>query len=152
MILDERNEFCDATALNTGAAGTYNIGDTIPLSVARDIGQGSNIYLVINVATGITVAASTGTVSFRLVSDAADPPNTSTATVHYTSPAFATSTTAIAAGTNLVTQALPWEGNAYELVLGIQQITGTTAINAGAVDAFLTLTPARWKAYPEGQN
>lgn len=152
MILDERTEFCDATALNTGAAGTYNIGDIIPLSVARDIGQGSHIYLVINVATGITVASSTGTVQFRLVSDGTDTISTTTATVHYTSPAFATSTTAIAAGTNLVTVALPWEGNAYELYLAVQQITGTTALNAGAVDAFLTLTPARWKAYPEGQN
>ena len=29
MILDERTEFCDATALNTGAAGSYLIGDVV---------------------------------------------------------------------------------------------------------------------------
>ena len=38
MILDEYNEFCDATSLNTGAAGTYNIGDVIDLGVARNLG------------------------------------------------------------------------------------------------------------------
>jgi hypothetical protein len=45
-VLDERTEFCDATALNTGAAGTYLIGDVIDSSVVRDIGQGV-VYLVI---------------------------------------------------------------------------------------------------------
>ena len=40
MILDERNEFADAVALNTGAAGSYLIGDQIDLGVARDIGNG----------------------------------------------------------------------------------------------------------------
>ena len=32
MIIDKRNEFASATALNTGAAGTYNVGDVIDLS------------------------------------------------------------------------------------------------------------------------
>ena len=40
MILDEITEFCDATSLNTGAAGTYNVGDVIDSSVARDLGNG----------------------------------------------------------------------------------------------------------------
>jgi len=69
MILDKRTEFCDATALNTGAAGTYLIGDQIDLGVARDIGTGEQLYLVITVdtpptsagaATGAAAAAATG--------------------------------------------------------------------------------------------
>lgn len=149
MILDERTEFADAVSLNTGAAGTYNIGDLINLETARDVGNGFPLYLVIQVATGITVASSTGTVQFQLVSDATSTVSTSTATVHVQSAEFATSTTAIAAGTVLLAVALPMEGNAYEQYLGIQQITGTTAINAGAVNAFLTTDVSKWKAYAD---
>src|SRR4051812_40283389 len=34
-VMDSRAEFCDATALNTGAAGTYLIGNVMDLSVVR---------------------------------------------------------------------------------------------------------------------
>jgi hypothetical protein len=34
-IMDSTNEFCDATALNTGAAGTYLIGNVVDLVRAR---------------------------------------------------------------------------------------------------------------------
>ena len=61
MILDERNEFADAVALNTGAAGSYLIGDQIDLGVARDIGNGEPLHLVISVDTKIDAGAS-GTV------------------------------------------------------------------------------------------
>ena len=74
-----------------------------------------------------------------------------TSTIHFTTPAYATSTTTdastLAAGTVLAVVALPWEGNAYERYLGILQNTGTTAISAGKINAFLTKTPAKWKAY-----
>ncbi len=36
MILDELLEFCDATALNTGGAASYLIGDQIDLGTATD--------------------------------------------------------------------------------------------------------------------
>ena len=39
MILDKLNEFADATALNTGAAGGYLIGNQIDLGLnGRDVG------------------------------------------------------------------------------------------------------------------
>ena len=69
MILDERNEFADAVALNTGAAGSYLIGDQIDLGVARDIGNGEPLHLVITVDTEIDAGAS-GTVQFHLATDA----------------------------------------------------------------------------------
>lgn len=150
MILDSRNEFADAVALNTGAAGTYLVGDQINLSVARDVGNGEPLYLVVTVDTGITVASSTGTVSFSLASDAtASIATDGSASVHATSKAWATSTTAIAAGTVLFAVALPAEGTAYEKYLGILQTTGTTAINAGKINAFLTTDVAKWKAYAD---
>lgn len=150
MILDERTEFCDAVSLNTGVAGTYLLGDQIDLGVARDIGAGQPLYLVVTVDTGITVASSTGTVSFSLASDdSASIATNGTATVHATSAAWATSTTAIPAGTVLFAVALPMQGTTYERYLGILQTTGSTAINAGKINAFLTHDVAKYKAYAD---
>lgn len=148
MILDERTEFADAVSCNTGAAGTYNIGDVIDLSVARDLGGDRALYLVVTVDTGITTAGSAGTVAFQLVSDGTDTIATNgTQSVHATSKAWTTGATAIAAGTVLFAVQLPMEGTAYERYLAVQQVTGTTALNAGKVNAFLTMDVARWKAY-----
>lgn len=153
MILDERTEFCDATSLNTGAAGTYLLGDQIDLGTARDIGNGQQLYFVVTVATGITVASSTGTVSFSLASDAsASIATNGSASVHATSRAWATSTTAIPAGTVLFAAPLPMEGTEYERYVGVLQTTATTAINAGAINAFLTPDVSKWKAYADATN
>jgi hypothetical protein len=153
MILDKRTEFADAVALNTGAAGTYLIGSQLDLSEVRDVGNGKELYFVVTVATGIEVGASTGTVAFKLASDDSDSVSTTTSTVHYTSAEFATSTTTdtttLAAGTVLFAVPLPLEGNAYERYLGILQVTGTTAISAGAINAFLTFDVQKWKAYAD---
>ena len=72
MILDERTEFADAVSCNTGAAGTYNIGDVIDLSVARDIASGRPLYLVVGVDTSIITGGNAGTIAFQLVSDGTD--------------------------------------------------------------------------------
>lgn len=153
MILDERTEFCDAQALNTGAAATYNLADVIDLGVAgRGIGEaGDQLYLVIQVSTGIT-AGSAGTVQFQLASDDSGTLATNgTQSIHLQTRAFTTGTgtgtTTLKPGTVLGVFALPIEGVVYERYLGVQQVTGTAAITAGAVDAFLTPTPAAWKAY-----
>lgn len=149
MILDERTEFADATALNTGAAGTYNIGDVIDTQVGSlntllNFGNGQPLYLVISVDTTATSGgAATG--QFRLVSDAIATPDTSTATVHYTSAAIPVAS--LVAGTSPVVVALPH--GSYERYLGIQQITGTAAFTAGKVNAFLTPDPAAWRAYAD---
>lgn len=153
MILDERTEFCDAQTLNTGAAGTYNLADQIDLGLAgRGVGEaGDQLYLVLQVATGIT-AGSAGTVQFQLVSDdSASIATNGTQSIHLQTRAFTTGTgtgtTTLKAGTVLGVFALPIEGVVYERYLGVQQVTGTAAITAGAIDAFLTPTPAVWKAY-----
>lgn len=148
MILDKRNEFADAVACNTGAAGTYNIGDVIDLGTARDLGGDMALYLVVTVDTGIITGGVAGTVAFQLISDAQDAPLTNgTQTVHAVSAARVTGATAIPAGTVLFAVQLPMEGTAYERYVGVQQVTGTTALTAGKVNAFLTTDVARWKAY-----
>lgn len=148
MILDERNEFCDATALNTGAAGSYLIGDVIDLgAVQRDIGNGEQLYLVIQVDTTATSGgAATG--QFSLVSDAqAAIATDGSASVHFQTAAIPVAT--LAAGYNVASVALPTEGKAYERYLGILQTTGTAAFTAGKVDAFLTHDVSKIRAYAD---
>lgn len=149
MIMDKRLEFCDATALNTGGAGAYLIGDQPDLypDLATDVGQGQPMYLVIQVDTAVTSEGS-ATVSFTLASDATAAVHVSTSTAHLTTPAFPKAT--LVAGYQWI-GALPM-GQTYERFLGIVQTTGTAALTAGKVNAFLTLDPHGWRAYPEGQN
>lgn len=153
MILDSRNEFCDAVSLNTGAAGTYLLGNQIDIGATTpgNIGTVDDLHLVITVDTGVAVAASTGTVAFSLVSDAqAAIAVDGGATVHATTAAFATSTTSattnLKPGTVLAIIPMP-KGFNYERYLGVLQVTGTTAISAGKINAFLTPDPAAWAAY-----
>lgn len=152
MILDERTEFADATSLNTGGAATYNIGDVIDLqgqaigtaNLTRDLGSVDPLWLVIRVATTATSGGS-ATGQFRLVSDDSGTLSTSTSTVHYTSAAIPVAS--LTAGTTIAAVQLP--SGSYERYLGIQQITGTAAFTAGAIDAFLTADPAIWRAYAD---
>lgn len=148
MILDERTEFADATALNTGGAATYNVGDVIDtqvgsLNTTLNFGQGQPLYLVISIDTA--VAGTSSTVAFKLVSDDSATPSTSTSTVHYTSAVIPEAT--LVAGYRAVCVALPW-GN-YERYLGVQQVTGTAALSAGKINAFLTTDPAGFRAYAD---
>lgn len=147
MILDERTEFCDATALNTGAAGTYLLGDQIDSSVVRDLGNGQPIYLVITVDT-LPTSGGSATAQFTLASDdSASLATNGTASVHFVTKAFAISE--MAAGTVLAAVALPAQGVAYERYLGILQTTGTAAFTGGKINAFLSTDVARWKAYAD---
>lgn len=145
MILDKRNEFCDATALNTGAPGTYLIGDQIDLGVDRDVGNGEQLYLVITVDTQPT-SAGAATAQFTLASgNTANIATNGTASVHFQTKAF--SIAEMTPGAVLAAVALPIEGVAYERFLGILQTTGTAAFTGGKINAFLTPNVAKWKSY-----
>lgn len=148
MLLDKRNEFCDATALNTGGAASYLIGNVIDLGLAgRNIGNGEKVLeLEINVDTLPTSTNSTATAAFHLVSDAQEAIAVDgSATYHFSTKAFAISE--MAAGTRLVKIKLP-SGN-YERYLGILQTTAVQAFTGGKVNAFLTEGVADWKAYAD---
>jgi hypothetical protein len=151
MLIDERTEFLDATPLNTGAAGTYLLGDVIDLGTVAsgDLGNGQPMYLVITVDTAATSAgAATG--NFILVSDAqAAIATDGSATVHAQTGAQALSGLTTS---NRFVIPLPLQGPVYERYLGILQTTGTAAFTAGRLNAFLTLAPAGWTAYPDAVN
>ncbi len=156
-ILDERTEFCDATALNTGGVATYNIGDVIDTqgpeigwssttNVVSDLGADRPLYLVISMAVVAAGASAVG--QFRLVSDDVATPSTTTATVHYTSAAIPMAT--LVAGYRIAVVQLP--SGSYERYLGIQQITSGAAFSSGSIDAYLTNDPGIWRAYANNVN
>lgn len=145
-LIDSRLEFCSATALNTGAAGNYNIGDIIDTTVKRDLGVGEQMWLVIGVTTSSDSAGDTATATFSLLTSAAA--DLGSPSVIVTSPTWLT--TAMVKGTRLFSVALPMEGVAYLRYLGIRQTTGVQAFTAGNIDAYLTTQPPTSKAYPDG--
>ena len=150
MILDSRNEFCDAQALNTGAAGKYLVGDVIDLENARDIGMGQQLWLVVQVSTTAT-SGGAATATFTLASDAqAAIAVDGTETAHTTVGPFAVAN--MVAGTTLAVIALPRQGNVYERYIGIIQETGTAAFTAGNINCFLVQNAKGWTAYPDGVN
>jgi uncharacterized protein YaiE (UPF0345 family) len=146
MILDELTEFCDATALNTGGAASYLIGDVIDLGASGlDIGNGEPIYLVIQVDTSFSTGSSP-TAQFHLCSDAqAAIAVDGSATYHFSTSAIAAAT--CIAGYVIAAVAVPM--GTYERYLGIVQTTAVAAFSSGKVNAFLTKDVARWKAYAD---
>lgn len=148
-VMDSRAEFCDATALNTGAAASYLVGNVMDLSVVRDIGNGRQVYCVISVDTAVT-STGAATTAFQLASDAqAAIAVDGSQTVHYTSAVIPKAT--LVAGYQIVFM-LPLELPAYEQFLGIIQVQAVAPLSAGKINAFLTLDPPRWKAYKNDPN
>lgn len=160
MIMDERLEFADAVSV-AAAAGTALIGDVIDLSsVARDIGSGQPMYLIITTDTEIITGGSAGTIKFQLASDAqAAIATDGSATVHLDTGTFVTDDAAandskLNAGGLIFYGTMPGEGAVYERYLGILAVIGTTTVTAGKINAFLTLDPPRnlARVYAEGAN
>lgn len=152
MILDELNEFADAAVVPTTGTGRLRVGDEVDLGVKtgnnRDIGNGEELFLVIQVDTAFT-SGGAATVSFELVSDAQVPITVNaTETIHFATPAFALS--ALVAGATLAALRLPM--GVYERYLGVNANVGTAALTAGRVNAFLTHDAARWTAQPDAIN
>lgn len=147
MILDERNEFLDATALSTAATGRALIGDVIDLGT-DGVNVVDGMTLVIIVDTAVT-SAGAATVQFELASDAAAAIATDgSATVHITSADIAKAT--LVAGYRVLAVDLP-QGT-YERYLGVIQNVGTAALTAGAVSAFLTSGATAHKSFADAVN
>ena len=54
-IIDERLEFCDATALSTSGTGLALVGDVVDnTTTSSDLGMGEPLYLIIQVTTAVT--------------------------------------------------------------------------------------------------
>jgi hypothetical protein len=146
MIMDKTLEFADNADI-AAVAGTYNLTDVVDLgSQVKDIGTGNTLYLVVQCVNNF---AGAGTVTFQLASDSTSAIDTGGAqSIHW-----ASQPTAIAdlvAGYNF-TIALPSADPDYEQYLGVQAVLSGTVTTAN-VNAFLTETPHKWRAYPQGQN
>lgn len=139
MLLDERLEFADNTELDQSGTDTDNLGDVIDLGVARDIGHGQPLYLVIQVTVAFTSSGSTATIVFQLVSDGTDTIATSGQTIHAKTTLLTIAQLAV--GKQYVIP-IPSEGLAFERFLALQTVTGTEALTAGKVNAFLTTEPS----------
>lgn len=154
MIIDARNEFCDAVAV-AGDAGTALLGNVLDLgTAARDIGNGEPLYLNITVDTEIITGGLAGTIQFFLASDAqAAIAVDGTATVHLTGPSIVTDDAAVngaLANAGSVILSAPLPQGTYERYLGVLCTIGTTTVTAGKINAFLTKDPRGNKAYPDG--
>lgn len=147
-ILDERTEFADATAITGTAAATAIAGDVIDLGdspTLQDIGNGRQMYLVIQVDTQVAASGGAANVTFKLVSDSTANLTTSP-TTHINSGAIAKAT--LAPGYQLV-YPLPL-GKVYERYLGVTFTPDTNDTTAGKINAFLTLDPPVNSVYPAG--
>lgn len=150
MILDERTEFCDATALNTGAAGSYLVGDVIDLLPATTspnttVNEMSDLYLMLTVDT-LPTSGGAATAAFSLATDAqAAIAVDGTQSEHFRTKAFTIAQ--MAAGTVLACIKLP--SGAYERYMGIVQTTAVAAFTGGKINAFLTNDPAVYRAYAD---
>lgn len=150
MIFDSRLELADAAALNTGGAGTYTLTNAIDTgAVARDIGNGQDMFLIVNVDTDIT-SGGTATLNYSLVS-AATATLTSSPTTHLTTPTVTVAATATAAlktkaGSTVLCVRIPNDGS-YLRYIGVNYTVGTAALTAGKVNAFLTLDPTGYTIY-----
>ena len=151
MIIDERLQFADATALDTSGTNTDLIGDVIDLgSTPQDYGNGETMYFVLYVTNAVTSGGS-ATVQFHLASDAqAAIATDGSASYHWSSPAIAVADLVV--GYKLVVPVPVGASVPYEQFLGLLTTTGTAALTGGAVDAFLTLNPGHWTTYPDAVN
>lgn len=144
MILDERNEFCDATSaiLNIGNAIIGNVIDLGATPTLQNLSGGDGLYLVLQVDTAFVGA--TATIKFDLLSDSVAALTTSP-TTHWTTGAIAVATWA--AGYTKIVE-LPNEAT-YERYLGLWETVATANVTAGKINAFLTQDVSKWTPYSD---
>ena len=130
MYVDALLQFSDAQALTADAPST----NVIDLSVARDIGVGRDLYVVVNV-----VADLTGTLQVNVETDDNDAFSSATVSADIGSlPAAAV------AGTVLLYKLSPAVMNERYIRLDLNGVT------AGSVDAFMTTDVDAYTNYASG--
>ena len=145
-MLDTLTNFGLGTVINTGAAGSYMSGAALDLSLARDVGAGKPLYLVISMSVA---AAGVGTLQFALLTDAQDPAVVGAEQLVLT-PEFVAAD--LVAGKLVFAVALPSGHPPYERYIQLMQIITGTAWTAGAFNAYLTDAVPNWVSYADGQN
>lgn len=141
MILDAKLLFSDAQTFTTGSENGVKSTSSVDLSVARNIGVGTQLYVVIQVAT-TQVATSADVTYIDLVTDDNEGLNS-----HAVVQRLGTLPANSVAGTTIVAP-LPPEGSvAYQQYVGLLYTSYDHAQTAGALTAFITKDPDLYKSY-----
>ena len=144
MIIDAFNEFSAAQAVTSTAIST-NVIDLGPTQSTqrRDIGNGEDVWLVVQTKVAATDTSSDATLAVTL--ESADNEVLSTnATVHYSTGALAFAAFS-PAGTAIAVVRLP---NAlYRRYLGVRYTVASGPLTAGQFDAFLTKDIQAFRPY-----
>ncbi len=158
MFIDTFNQFGEDVDVSFAAA-TENMTNVIDLGLARDVGMGEPLYLVLTCTggdDGVITGGTAGTIQFRVVSDSTASISLTTASVHLLTKAYVTDDAALnelKKGDVFFVGALPTDANEpYERYLGVQTIVATTTTTEGTVTAFLTRDPHGWKSHADASN
>lgn len=138
MLFDAMNKFSDAQAVTASAAST----EYMDLGVARQIGDGENLYVMIVCDVAMTDTGSNSTLAVTLETD--DNSSFSSATTVQTIGTFA-ATSAI--GTKLIARLQP--STAYERYIRLYYTTANGDLSAGSFTAFLVKDVGNYKAYAD---
>lgn len=148
MITDSRLLFGESFDCDQ-EIGTYVLTNQVDLGANhRDIGQGQPLYFVVAVTDeAFTDGGDSATATFQLVSDSTAA--LSSPTIHVSSGTLLKAALGIGA---VFVYPVPMEGNTFERYLGAQLVVGTAGFDSGMIDAFLTIDPYGWQAYPDAVN
>ncbi len=138
MIFDRNLLFSEEQAITATADSTLKPD----LTVARDIGKTSDLWLVFIVTETFDSAGEAATLQIGLTTD--DNSSLSSDTVLQDMPAVIPEATLVQ-GYKLIRKLSP---GAYERYLGLVYTVGTENFTAGKCTAFITDKPDDWKAYP----
>lgn len=152
MFIDTQTELSDAQAV-TATAISANVIDLQAAvgggtniaggNTTIDIGQGEDIYLVVQTAVACTDTGSDATLTVTLET-ATDAGLTSGAVVHFSTGALAFAAFS-PAGTQVAVIKLPPAD--YKRYLGLRYTVASGPLTAGAFDAFLTKDIQRYRVY-----
>lgn len=148
MLIDSSFEFADNVSA-AAAAGSAVVGSTKTLDVTgRALGTSRNLYLVIIVSVAFA-SAGAATVQFQFKTDGVTPLVPATSTLHVASEVFAY--TALTKGKRIILP-IPSGIPLSELYAAVVAVTGTATTTAGSINAFITMDPEEWIAYPDAVN
>jgi len=139
MYVDKLLEFSDAQAVTAAAAST----NVVDFSVARDLGNGRPLYLVLGCVVAMTDAGSDSTLAVAIQTDSDEAFGTAVTlgTVH----TFAATT---AANTQVV---IPLSiGWAYDRYVRLYYTPANGNLTTGSFDAFLAFEGYSQKVYGSG--
>jgi uncharacterized protein (UPF0548 family) len=154
MYVDSQLELSDSQAVTSTAISSNVIdlfgtnlgaGAQVAANVIQDIGQGEDVYLVVQTAVACTDTSSDATLTITLETDTAVGLGSSTVVLNLGTLAFAAFATA---GTVLARVKLP--SFDYKRYLGLRYTVAAGPLTAGAFDAFITNNIQNNKIYKSG--